>query len=58
MEMFVHYNYKKYLLTILIIILLPIILPIVNYFINYIIQAGRIIGSHIRFGIEGGVCII
>ena len=56
--MFAQYNLKKYLLPIIVILLLPVILPIINYIIDYIIQAGRIIGSHIRFVVEGGICVI
>ena len=57
MVKFVQSNYKKMILTLVIIITLPITLTLLNYIFDFIIEAGRITGTIIRVVGSGNVCI-
>ena len=57
MVKFVHSNYKKILLTTLILITIPIWLTLLNYIFDFIIEAGRITGTLIRVIGSKEICI-
>ena len=48
---------NKVVQAILILITLPLWLTILSYLFSFLIQAGRIIGTFIRFIGEGSICL-
>jgi len=48
---------NKVVQAILIIITMPLSLTILSYLFSFLIQAGRIIGTFIRFIAEGSMCL-
>ena len=48
---------NKVVQAILLIITIPLWLSILTYVFSFLIQAGRIIGTFIRFVGEGGMCL-
>ena len=58
MVKFVKYNYKKILVTTILIITIPIWLTLLNYIFDFVIEAGRITGTIIRYVGSGKVCIM
>ena len=57
MVKFVQSNYKKIILTLIILITLPMWLTLLNYIFDFIIEAGRITGTIIRKVGSGNICI-
>ena len=57
MVKFVHSNYKKILLTTLILITIPIWLTLLNFIFDFVIEAGRITGTIIRYIGHANICI-
>jgi len=58
MAKFVQSNYKKIILTLIIVITLPIWLTLLNFIFDFIIQAGRITGTFIRIIGSGNICAL
>ncbi|MBQ2946486.1 MAG: hypothetical protein IJE04_01360 [Bacilli bacterium] len=48
---------NKVVQAILITITMPLWLTVLSYIFSFLIQAGRIIGTFIRFVGEGGMCL-
>lgn len=50
-------QYKKTIITIILILTIPLWLPIINYIFDFLIQAGRIIGTYIRLIGSNTICL-
>lgn len=57
MERIAHFKNKKFIITIISILTIPLWLPIINYIFKFLIQAGRIIGTYIRFFSSASICL-
>lgn len=56
MGKFVHYNYKKICIALIIILTIPIWLTILNYVFDFIIGMGKITGTIIRIIGSSNIC--